>query len=166
LSRHHRRGNCCAASTSQMGSRVDSALVQQGLSDVLQHCAVTCPGLLVRQEWSLALMLCMDRVSNKKTRNFRRSAFPKRVLPIPGTTVSALRRHAVANWYCRSSCWPASSIARRLEEDTKALRGRWLRRHPISIAAEPLRGCPSHGFFGTRAASCERINNPHGSSGN
>jgi hypothetical protein len=29
-------------------------------------------------------------------------------VPIPGTTVSALRRRALANWCCRSICWPVS----------------------------------------------------------
>src|SRR5262249_5759258 len=53
-------------------------------------------GLLMRRGKPLALMLCADRVPIKTT-HFK-VRWPKRVLPIPGTTVSALRRHALANW--------------------------------------------------------------------
>jgi len=37
----------------------------QELSDVLQHWSGHVSGLLVRQVWPLALMLCADRVPNK-----------------------------------------------------------------------------------------------------
>ena len=52
-------------------------------------------GLLMRQVWPLALMLCADRVPI--VRMHLKVRRPKRVLPIPGTTVSALRRCALAN---------------------------------------------------------------------
>src|SRR5258706_13284306 len=55
----------------------------------------------MRQVWPLAPMLCADRVPNNRA-HFRGSG-PKRALPIPGTTVSALRRHALANWCCRAT---------------------------------------------------------------
>src|SRR5262249_21804118 len=57
-------------------------------------------GLFVRRIWPLALMLCADRVPIEST-HFK-VRLPKRALPSPGTTVSALRRHALANWCCRS----------------------------------------------------------------
>jgi len=72
----------------------------QELSDVFAA-LVGCghvSGLLMRLVWPLALMLCADRVPIVSTHSKMRR--PKRVLPIPGTTVSALRRHALANW-CR-----------------------------------------------------------------
>jgi len=52
-------------------------------------------GLFVRRVRPLALMLCADRVPIKNT-HFK-VRWPKRVLPTHGTTVSALRRHALAN---------------------------------------------------------------------
>src|SRR6267142_4389531 len=64
-------------------------------------------GLSMRQVWPLALMLCADRVRNKNA-HFRRSALTQAGSPIPGTTVSALRRRALANWCCRSICWRLS----------------------------------------------------------
>ena len=56
----------------------------QELSDVLRHWsgAVTCPGLLVRQVWPLALMLCADRVPNKNA-HFRRCALTQAGSPDP-----------------------------------------------------------------------------------
>ena len=73
----------------------------QELSDGLQ--LVGCghvSGLLVRQVWPLALMLCAERVPIESPHlEVRR---PKRALPIPGTTVAALRGHALANW---AKCW-------------------------------------------------------------
>jgi len=69
----------------------------QGLSDgaaALVGCGHV-SGLLMRLVWPLALMLCADRVPIVSTHSKMRR--PKRVLPIPGTTVSALRRHALAN---------------------------------------------------------------------
>jgi hypothetical protein len=82
---------------------------RQDLSDVAA--SVGCghvSGLLMRQVWPLALMLCADRVPNKSAR-FGIGALTQRVLPSPGTTVSALRHHALANWCCcRSICRRAS----------------------------------------------------------
>jgi hypothetical protein len=72
----------------------------QELSDV-SAALVGCghvSGLLMRRIWPLTLMLCADRVPSKTT-HFRVRR-PKRALPIPGTTVSALRRHALANFGC------------------------------------------------------------------
>jgi hypothetical protein len=80
----------------------------QGLSDVLQHWsgAVTCPGLLMRQVWPLALMLCADRVPIVRMHlEVRR---PKRALPIPGNdrylhyVVDALANFGKSPCLC---CW-------------------------------------------------------------
>jgi len=70
----------------------------QGLSDgaaALVGCGHV-SGLLMRLVWPLALMLCADRVPIVSTHSKMRR--PKRALPIPGTTVSALRRYALANF--------------------------------------------------------------------
>src|SRR5262245_3637751 len=57
----------------------------------------------MRHGWPLALMLCADQVPIESTHSKMRS--PKRALLTPGTTVSALRRRALANSYDCSSCW-------------------------------------------------------------
>jgi hypothetical protein len=69
----------------------------QELSDV-SAALVGCghvSGLLVRPVWPLAIMLCADRGPIVSTHSKMRR--PKRVLPIPEATLSALRRHALAN---------------------------------------------------------------------
>jgi hypothetical protein len=67
----------------------------------------------MRQVWPLALMLCADRVPNKKA-YLGIGALTQAGSPDPGTTVSALRRHALANWCCQSSFWPVSCRQRQL----------------------------------------------------
>jgi hypothetical protein len=59
-------------------------------------------GLLMRRGWPLALMLCANQVPIESTHSKLR--WPKRALLILGTTVSALRRCALANSLWLSAC--------------------------------------------------------------
>ena len=79
---------------------------------LLQHWsgAVMCPACLMRLVWTLALMLCADQVPIVSTHSKMRR--PKPALPTPGTTVSALRRHALANFgvgFCPRVTMPLSA---------------------------------------------------------
>ena len=59
------------------------------------------PSLFVRTQTREFMLCAEDRVPIKNTH--LKCADPKRVLPIPGTTVSALRRHALANSFKTSN---------------------------------------------------------------
>ncbi len=63
----------------------------------------------MRQVWPLALMLCADRIPNKLT-HFRKGALTHAGSPDPRNNriCITLRRHALANWCCRSTCWRTS----------------------------------------------------------
>jgi len=65
-------------------------------------------GLLVRPGWPLALMFWADRVPIESTHS--KMLWPKRVLPTLGTTVSALRRHALANSFKIPNAVPSPGL--------------------------------------------------------
>jgi hypothetical protein len=119
----------------------------QELSDGLQHWsgAVTCPACSLRQVWPLALMLCADG-SQSKART--KSAMIQRVLPVPGTTVSALRRHALA-----AAAYAASKSAGSLYLSPRTMMAQAIRAILLAKAtAATLVGrraidCPSQGCF-------------------
>src|SRR5215475_11679445 len=78
----------------------------QELSELLQHCRVrSCVRPVCAAVKPLAIMLCADRVPIVSP-HFK----PKRALPIPGSTLSALRRYVLADSFRTSNtvvvAWP------------------------------------------------------------
>ena len=74
--------------------------------------------------WPLAIMLCADRVPIVNTHSKMRR--PKRVLPIPGSTLSALRRYVLAN-LLKLQVYAAGSNLGSLNGSARAIRAQAMR---------------------------------------
>jgi len=108
----HGRPNrrCGQTSNVPLGSRVDGAMARNFLTFLQQ--LVGCghvSGLLMRQVVAAGPNALRRIGSQNNSRALRRCALTQNGLSrFPGTTVSALCRHALANWCCRSICWRVS----------------------------------------------------------